>query len=165
MVTQRDFDPIFPYFPFFYYNSPTDTSNVRSRITSSYATVQVRFAKNELFIQQGNSRRSLGSEKLPELTLRYTHGVKGVLGSDFSFQKLDLLVEQHLSAGKFGQTHYWARAGKVFSTVPFPLLNVHLGNESPIYVNYAFSLMDNFEFVTDNYVSLNHTHHFNGYIS
>ena len=161
MLTQRDFDPLFP---FFYYDSPTDTSNVNSSITSSYGTFQLRFAKNELFIQQGNTRRSLGSEKLPEVTLRYTHGVKGVLGSDFNFQKLDLIMEQKLGIGKFGQTHYWGQAGKVFGTVPFPLLNVHLGNESPIYVNYAFSLMDNFEFVTDSYVSLNHIHHFNGYI-
>ncbi len=161
MFTQRDFDPLFP---FFYYDSPTDTSNVNSRITSTYGTFQLRFAKNELFIQQGNTRRSLGSEKLPEVTLRYTHGIKGVLGSDFNYQKLDLIMEQKLAVGKFGQTHYWGQAGKVFGTVPFPLLNVHLGNESPIYVNYAFSLMDNFEFVTDNYVSLNHVHHFNGYI-
>ncbi len=161
MLTQRDFDPLFP---FFYYDSPTDTSNVNSRITSTYGTFQLRFAKNELFIQQGNTRRSLGSEKLPEVTIRYTHGIKGVLGSDFNFQKLDLIMEQKLGIGKFGQTHYWGQAGKVFGTVPFPLLNVHLGNESPIYVNYAFSLMDNFEFVTDNYVSLNHVHHFNGYI-
>lgn len=161
MLSQREFDPLFP---FFYYNSPADTSVINSRITSSYATFQLRFAKNELFIQQGNTRRSLGSEKLPELTLTYIQGMKGVLGSDFNFQKIDLLMEQKVTIGKFGQTHYWGRVGKVFSTVPFPLLNVHLGNETPIYVNYAFSLMDNFEFVTDNYASLNHIHHFNGYI-
>lgn len=160
-LSQRLFDPIFN---FSYYDKPGDTTSTRSQLNSTYATIKLRYAKNELFIQQGNTRRSLGSEKLPEITLNYTMGLKGVLGADFDFQKLDLVLEQRLGVGKYGETHYWAQAGKVFSTVPFPLLNVHLGNESPIYVNYAFSLLDNFEFVSDNYGSFNLAHHFNGYI-
>ena len=159
-LTQSLFDPLFS---FSYFPELTDTTRTKSRISNSFATVKLRFAKDELFIQQGNTRKSLGSKKLPELTLKYTVGVKGLLGSDFSFNKVDFIMEQKIGLGKFGELHYWGLAGHVFSNVPFPLLNVHLGNESPIYVNYAFSLLDYFEFVSDSYGSINIDHHFNGY--
>ena len=53
--------------------------------------------------------------------------------------------------------------GKVFSTLPYPLLTVHLGNESIFYANTAFSLMNYFEFASDEYISLVHEHHFDGF--
>lgn len=159
-LTQRLFDPLFD---FNYFPNSSDTSVTRSRLNNTYATMKLRFAKDELFIQQGNSRRSLGAKKLPEVTLKYTVGVKGVFGADFNFHKVDFIMEQKIGLGKFGELHYWGLAGHVFSNVPFPLLNVHLGNETPIYVNYAFSLLDYFEFVSDSYGSINFAHHFNGY--
>lgn len=159
-LSQRLFDPIFN---FSYYETIGDSTSSKAQINTTYATVKLRFAKDELFIQQDNVRKSLGAKKFPEISLKYTLGLKGVLGSDFDFQKLDLILEQKIGMGRYGVLNYWGLAGHVFSTVPFPLLNVHMGNESPFYVAYAFTLLDYFEFVSDSYASLSFEHHFNGY--
>jgi hypothetical protein len=94
--------------------------------------------------------------------MRYTLGVKGPLGSDISYQKLEGSIEQNVPMGILGTGSYNLEAGRVFSTVPYPLLEVHLGNETPFYTWQSFNLMDYFEFASDAYVSLHYNQHFEG---
>jgi hypothetical protein len=47
--------------------------------------------------------------------------------------------------------------------VPFPLLNIPLGNQSFVYNARAFNQMNLFEFVTDQNIELLSEHHFNGF--
>jgi hypothetical protein len=48
--------------------------------------------------------------------------------------------------------------------VPFPLLRVHLGNNTPFLVERAFNQMNGFEFVSDHYVSVNYSHYLEGFL-
>src|SRR5690606_1799252 len=50
------------------------------------------------------------------------------------------------------------------STLPYPLLKVHVGNETLFSASNAYNLMNNFEYVSDRYVILNYQHHFEGFI-
>jgi hypothetical protein len=61
-----------------------------------------------------------------------------------------------------GRTYYHFSAGRILSQVPYPLLEVHLGNESPFYTTIAFNLMNYFEFISDTYASLRYRHYFEG---
>ncbi len=47
--------------------------------------------------------------------------------------------------------------------LPFPLLQLHNGNETYAYDAAAFNLMNYYEFVSDEYATVSITHHFNGY--
>jgi hypothetical protein len=115
-----------------------------------------------LFVQRDLDRISLGTKKWPVFTLRYTMGVKGILGSDFNYHKLSFGIGHVMRLGILGKLEYDFNAGKIFSKIPYPLLEVHMGNQSPYYTARAFSLMNYFEFISDSYISLRLIHHFEG---
>jgi hypothetical protein len=62
-----------------------------------------------------------------------------------------------------GYTDYVIDAGKFFGNVPFPLMEIHGGNETYFYDPYAFNMMRFYEFVSDQYASLSVSHHFEGF--
>lgn len=159
---QQDFSPLFP---FQYYKDPGNTeSEIGSGFSTSEISLETRFAKDEIFIQNDNNRISLGTLKWPAFTIKYTHGFKNFLGSDFNYDKINFNVSQSLKMGFFGVSRYSISGGYIFSQLPYPLLKSHIGNESPFYTEVAYNLMDFFEFVSDSYISLRYQHSFEGFI-
>ena len=62
----------------------------------------------------------------------------------------------------FGFSQVLVKAGKVFSQIPYTLLEIPRGNETYFYANNGFNQMNLFEFVTDQYVEAHWKHHFMG---
>jgi hypothetical protein len=89
-------------------------------------------------------------------------GIKGALGGQFNYHKLTLDVSDILRWGTWGRTYLNFSAGRIFSPIPYPLLEIHIGNQSPFYTTAAFNLMNYFEFISDNYASLRYRHYFEG---
>ncbi|MEJ0055401.1 MAG: hypothetical protein WDN75_06950 [Bacteroidota bacterium] len=50
----------------------------------------------------------------------------------------------------------------VWGKLPYPLLNVHLGNQSPVYSPFTYNLMNFGEFVSDESISIRHRQFFEG---
>jgi hypothetical protein len=160
MLKNKSFDPTFP---FAYYSDPEiKDSTLSNKFTTTEVIFETRYAKNESFIQNDNDRISLGTEKWPIFTARYAMGVKGVLGSQFNYHKLSIDMNHVIIWGAIGRTHYNINAGHIFTHLPYPLLEVHTGNQSPFYTSAAFNLMNYFEFVSDSYISLKYRHYFGG---
>lgn len=156
----RTFNPLFP---FVFYNDPqAGDSSLKNSFTTSEVIIESRYAKDEIFLQNDNERISLGTKRWPIFTLRYTMGLKGVLDGNFNYHKLALDVSHIIRWGTFGRTYYDFSIGHIFSRVPYPLLQVHIGNESPFYTTAAFNLMNYFEFISDSYVSLKYRHYMEG---
>jgi len=126
--------------------------------------VETRFARDELFIINDNERISLGTSKWPEVTLRYTHGFKGVAGSDFDYDKLRLSIHKRIRFGPMGVSYVTLTGEYVFSKLPYPLLSLHLGNQTPFFAHVTYNLMDYGEFVSDRFASLHYSHHFEGFL-
>jgi hypothetical protein len=105
---------------------------------------------------------SLGTT-YPILNLEYAYGIKGCLNSDFNYQRLKLEIEQWFNVGSIGWSKYIIEAGRIWGKVPYPLLKLHEGNETWIWDDYAYNLMNYYEFVSDKYISLFYVHHFNGF--
>ncbi|MCH8317846.1 MAG: carboxypeptidase-like regulatory domain-containing protein [Bacteroidetes bacterium] len=148
----------------FEYIIPNGEQDTIKNFNTSELIFESRFAKDEVFIQNDNERISLGAKKWPILTIRYTLGISKVLDSDFDYHKVTLNISDKFRLGQFGISYYSLTAGHIFSKLPYPLLAVHLGNETPFYNRETFNLMNYFEFVSDSYVWLNYRHHFNGLI-
>jgi hypothetical protein len=100
----------------------------------------------------------------PVFTFRYSLGLKNVLGGDVAYQKFSFNITQTLKMGGLGRGKYSFSLGYIPSTVPYPLLENHLGNQTFIYNPNAFNLMRFFEFASDKYASLNYTQHFEGFL-
>ena len=100
----------------------------------------------------------------PVTTFNYTLGfINGLNNKNYNYHKFELLVKHHW-ANRLGTTKYEAKAGKVFGTAPYPLLTMHQGNQSFVYNRFAFNVMSEFEFISDQYASLSVAHHFGGLI-
>ncbi|MBX9852443.1 MAG: DUF5686 and carboxypeptidase regulatory-like domain-containing protein [Cytophagaceae bacterium] len=160
ILKNRTFDPLYP---FAYYNDlKRQDSTLQTGFTTSEIILESRYAKDEFFLQNDNDRISMGTKRWPIFTLRYTMGLKGALGSQFNYHKLNLDISDIFRWGTFGRTYFNFSAGRIFSPVPYPLLEVHIGNESPFYTTAAFNLMNYFEFISDNYAALKYRHYFEG---
>ncbi len=157
----RNFDPLYA----FAYKISEDPSDRRERFDATEVIFESRYARDELFVQNDrNERISLGTRRWPVFTFRYILGIQGLAGGDFNYHKLMFGISQTVKTGFMGRGIYDLKAGYIPSTLPYPLLQVHLGNESPFYNSLAFNLMNLFEFVSDRYVSLRYTQKFDGFI-
>jgi hypothetical protein len=158
------FRPEYVVGQFAYHTDPdqSDASRVNDRFTSSELVFESRFAKDEKFLQKGNQRISLGTTKWPVLMFRYTMGLQGVLGSNFQYHKFQFYYNHSFRLGVLGRTHYKFGLGYIPTTLPYPLLGVHLGNQSPFHIEPAFNIMNFYEFISDRYASAGFTHRFEG---
>jgi Family of unknown function (DUF5686)/CarboxypepD_reg-like domain len=154
-----------PTYSFGYYEKPpnalTDSASVNT-FQSAETSFEVRYAKDEIFLQDDNDRISLGTQKWPVISIRYTHGFKNILGSDFNYNKVRLMVTKRWRAGFLGVGYITLSGEYNFNTVPYPLLSFHLGNQSVIYSSLTYNLMNFGEFVSDRYVAIQYRHFFEG---
>ena len=158
-------DYLQPLFEFGYYDQPEqDPSSIKEDISTTQVSVELEWAKDRKYLVDDNYRYHAGLGKFPVITGRYTLGIKDLFGSDFDYQKVGLSIKQRIKMGRLGTGTLGLDGEYIFGTLPYPLLVNHLGNETPFYNSRAFTMMDNFEFVSDHYASGYYRHHFNGTI-
>jgi hypothetical protein len=148
-------------FPFAYYDG-NGTGALRNDLTATEIILDARYARDELFVINDNDRISLGTKSWPVFKLRAVLGLKDVIGSQFSYQKFDFTLSDNFKVGLLGRSYYDLTVGSIFGTVPLPLLEVHLGNQTPFYTTAGYNLMNYFEFASDRYASLKYRHYFQG---
>jgi Family of unknown function (DUF5686)/CarboxypepD_reg-like domain len=123
-----------------------------------------RWSLKERFVQNGNERISFGNNQTPIITLNYTLGLKNVFNSAFYYQKINITFSNRFRMATLGYSQVFLRLGKVFSEVPFTLLDIPRGNQTAFFANNTFNQMNLFEFVSDQYIQAFWQHHFNGLI-
>lgn len=131
------------------------------RLTTTELTLKYRWAKNEEFINGQFERFSTGS-KFPIISAEATMATKGILGSEYDYLKLKFGYEHRRNLGRLGRIIYRVKAGFIVGKVPFPILEVHEGNQSLYLVKSSFNTMDFFEFISDRYVSAEIEQHWGG---
>ena len=151
-------------FNFAYFDTPSDTLNKSSNFTNATATFSLRWAPKEYYLQNDNERVRQSKPGGLALSVNYTRGIKGVLGSRFNYNRLTATIEKGLSFGYWGRTDFTLSGTKIFEALPYPLLEVHRGNQSFVYSTSSYNLMNFFEFITDKSVFFKMEHHFNGAI-
>ena len=149
------------YIPFRNVSDVQDTTSVNS-ITSSEITLSTHFAYREKFVWGKFERKSLGSQ-YPALDLDLTYAPKGINGSDYKYYKIRLKISDKMETNPMGYLKYRITYGKVFGTLPYPLLKLHEGNETYAYDPLSYNMMNYYEFVSDEYVSLFAEQHFQGF--
>lgn len=133
-----------------------------NRIIASEVRFYTRFAYQEKFIEGDLNRLSLGT-KYPKLSIEYAYGVKGLWNGQFRYHRAVFTIEDWVQTNPIGWFEYFVQAGKTWGNLPYPLLAIHTGNETYSYDDYSFNMMNLIEFVSDEYVAVFATHHFNGY--
>lgn len=147
-----------------YFAGSLDTSSsvLQKDYTTSEAVLEARFAWDELQVLDNNRRYIMSTPKWPVVSVQYVLGVKNVFNSDLNYNRLSMKVTHRLRLGFLGYTKYSINAGKVFTAAPFTLLQVHRGNQTPFFASSTFNLMNYNEFISDEYISFDYAHHFEG---
>lgn len=146
------------------YYLPDATIASQNNIISSEVRALVRFAYNEKYINYTFARTSTGT-RYPVLSLYYAYGAKGLFKSNYDYHKVTFNVtDRFRTMPLLGYTDYVVEAGQIFGKVPYPLLELHGGNESVIYDPYAFNMMNYYEFASERYLTVQMFHHFDGFL-
>lgn len=130
-------------------------------VRTTEVSLNTRFAFQEKYVEGEFERVSLGSE-YPIVNLTLTTGIPDIFKSRYSYFKINFNVDHYVNTYPFGYFKYNLDAGKIFGKVPFPLLELHKGNETYSFDYSSFNMMNYYEFASDQYVSLFLEHHFQG---
>jgi hypothetical protein len=98
----------------------------------------------------------------PILSLQAIIGVKGIMGSQYNYQKLEFQLEHNTQVGALGRMRYGMTAGYIFGNTAYPFLKVHEGNQSLWLLTTAFNKMNFLEFISDRYVMAFSENHWEG---
>jgi len=139
-----------------------ESQNPHERIISSEIKLNTHFAFNEKFMYGEFERISVGTD-YPIFNLDLTVGLPNVLGSKYQYFISVLNVSHWFNVSPFGYFQYRIEAGKIFGEVPYPLLRLHEGNETYAFDDFAFNMMNYYEFASDMYASVYAEQHFNGF--
>jgi hypothetical protein len=110
----------------------------------------------------GTFWRYFQPSKYPVFMFRYTGGVVNMAGEYFNYHNLRLTIKQRLSS-TIGHTNYNFRVGKILGKAPYTSCFLTQGNLGIILDKFNYNLLNEFEFITDQYVSLWVEHHFDGF--
>lgn len=145
-----------------YFTDNTFTTT-KSEVKQSEINVQLEFTPKRKTIGYGVERREVDSP-YSRVFVNYSSGFKGLIDSDFDYQKLQLYYRQPLIIGAIGRSNFTMELGKTFGQIPLGLMSVVPGNQTYFIINNTFSNLNFYEFVTDEYATFQWEHNFNGKI-
>ena len=135
--------------------TPTDSYRM------SEIEFKLRFAPNEKFYQTRNYRYPITLDA-PVFTLNHTMAFQNVLGSTYDYQKTEFGIQKRFWFSAFGYVDILAKAGKVWTKAPYPLLILPNANLSYLVQPESYTNMNAMEFINDEYASWDITYFMNG---
>ena len=122
----------------------------------------LRFSYEET-VNRGPFTKTYIHSFYPVVTLSAAASIPGIRKNDYGYFRPELTVSWRKPLAPIGVSTLYLNAGKIFGTVPYPLLHMHAGNNTYMLNRYAFSCMKYMEFASDEWVTLYYMHCFNGF--
>lgn len=144
-------------------NNPTRSldENTVHNLRTTEASLKLRYAPGETFVNT-KQRRIPVSLDAPIFTLSHTMGFKNILGGDYDFNFTEAGIFKRFWLSSWGKFDAYLKAGKQWNKVPFPLLIMPAANLSYISQKETFNLINNMEFLNDQFASIDLTYDLNG---
>lgn len=138
-----------------------ENGNIKSDVKQYEFNASIDYMPGRRSIGYGVERSDVDTN-YARLYLSFSQGVQGLFGSDFDYEKLQFYYRQPILVGGFGRLVTTFESGKIFGAVPLGLMGVVPGNQSYFVIDNTYNLMNYYEFMADEYVSLHFEHNFNG---
>jgi hypothetical protein len=159
-ITYRTLKSASDLFSLDYYTDASQTT-VQSEVKQSEMSFSIDYTPKRKTIGYG-VERSIVDSPYSRFFVSYSKGYKGILDSDFDYDKIQIYFKQPILLGGFGRLNVITEAGKTFGEVPLGLLSVIPGNQSFFIIDNTFSNLNFYEFVSDQYATFQLEHHFLG---
>jgi hypothetical protein len=131
-----------------------DTITTKSISTSEFY-LSIRYAPGEKYIQNRSKRIYIQRGNI-EVDLNHRIGIKGVFGSDYNYQITEFKgYKKFPLPNNSGSADILVSAGKIWNRAPFPLLFIPQGNQSYIFEQENYNLINFYELTTDQYMAGN----------
>ncbi len=143
------------------YFTDASLTTTKSEVKQSEVSLQLEFTPNRKTVGYGVERTDLDNP-YSRFFVNYSHGFKGMLNSDFKYEKVQLYYKQPFIIGPLGRTDIIVEVGKTFGQIPLGLMNVIPGNQTYFTIENTFSNLNFYEFVTDQYATIQWNHNFGG---
>ncbi|NND63509.1 MAG: carboxypeptidase-like regulatory domain-containing protein [Flavobacteriaceae bacterium] len=138
-----------------------ENGNIQSQINQPEIDISFNYTPGRKTIGYGVEQKIV-NDTYPIIYGSYTVGLKGVLGGDFEYQKVQALYTQPWNIGGLGRAFTTIEAGKIYGEVPLGLLSPIPGNQTLFSIYNTFNQLDFYEFVSDTYASFHLQHNFGG---
>lgn len=140
-----------------------ESTSFLQNVTTTELGVSLRYAPNETYLQ-GMSYRFPVYNRYPIFNLHYRAGLKNVLGGKYNYHRVETSIFKRFYLSILGYTDVEVEAGKIFGDeIPYILLHLPQANQTYAYQLKSYNMMNFMEFISDEFVSLNATHFFNGF--
>ena len=156
----RTLESASPTFSLDYFSDNTYTTT-KSEVKQSEVNLQVEYTPGRKTVGYGVERLNVDSP-YSRFFVNYSQGFKGLIDSDFDYSKLQLYYKQPIIIGPLGRTNLTMELGKTFGQVPLGLMSVIPGNQTYFIIGNTFNNLNFYEFVSDEYVTLQWDHNFQG---
>lgn len=134
----------------------------KESINTTELRFNFRFAWKEKYVGDGFTRLSIGTT-YPVIQLSYAKALPNAFKGEYDYQKLVLRVSDRLRITPIlGYTDLVVEGGKIWGVLPYPLMEIHGGNQTYIYDYLAYNMMRFNEFTSDQFISAALFHHFEG---
>ncbi|WP_264566506.1 DUF5686 and carboxypeptidase-like regulatory domain-containing protein [Flavobacterium sp. N3904] len=164
-VTYKTLESASPVFSLDYYTTLPSAANpqgvISGKVVQSEFNIQAEYTPKRRTIAYG-VERSIANSPYTTLFVNYSQGYKGIINSDFDYKKIEIYYKQPIIIGPLGRSNIIMELGKTYGTIPLGLLSIVPGNQTYFTIENAFSNLNYYEFVTDQYALLQWNHDFNG---
>ena len=133
-----------------------------NQITTTEIAIDVHYGYREKVLA-GEFIRATVSQQYPVFNLQYAYGIKDLFNGQYKYHSLKFNASQWFSFISAGYLKYTVEAGKIWGTLPSPLLKILPGNETIYHDDYAFNLMNYYEFLCDEYIAYTAIYHLEGF--
>jgi len=140
-----------------------DSTQFLKKINTSDLQFVLRWAPNEKFYYRNLARNTI-IEHYPVLSLQYNKGLNGFLGGDYNYDALRFSVSKRLFLNQLGFGDVTASVGKIWGTLPYPLLEMPNIQEQRDRHTISYERVNSMEFIADQYLKLAYDHKLNGFL-
>lgn len=145
-----------------YYTDLT-RQQIKHSITQTELNFQIDYTPRRKTVGYG-VERSIVDSPYPRLFINYSQGLKGVMNSDFDYERIQLYYKQPMNIGGLGRLDAIVELGKTYSYIPLGLMSIVPGNQTYFAIENTFNLLDFYEFAADSYATIQLQHNFGGRI-
>ncbi|NHM08124.1 carboxypeptidase-like regulatory domain-containing protein [Flavobacterium sp. CYK-4] len=143
------------------YYTDAALTQTKSDVKQPEANFQIEYTPRMKTVGYG-VERNIVDNPYTRVFFNYTRGFKGFMDGDFSYNKFQFYYNQPIIIGAIGRTNLISEFGKTYGKVPLGLLSVVPGNQTYFTIENTFNNLNFYEFVTDEYVTLQWIHNFQG---
>jgi len=136
-------------------------TKVKSDVVQPEANLQIEYTPKRKTVGYGVERNEVDNP-FTRVFFNYSRGYKGFMNGDFSYNKFQIYYNQPIIIGAIGRTNLITELGKTYGKVPLGLLSVVPGNQTYFTIENTFNNLKFYEFVTDEYATVQWIHNFQG---